>query len=88
MNTPQDMTKPPRVYSGYMQRATGEGPRGETHICSICRTGYAGFGHNAWPVNDGRCCDICDSSVVVPSRINTLIKWVDEVAPVGFLSFK
>ncbi len=26
-------------------------------------------GHNAQPVNDGRCCDTCNANVVVPARI-------------------
>lgn len=39
------------------------------HICSICGEEYFGFGNNAEPVNDGRCCDICDGSVVIPRRI-------------------
>ena len=26
-------------------------------------------GNDAWPINDGRCCDICDGLVVLPRRI-------------------
>ena len=44
--------------------------------CSICGqeiipnpiTGWA-EGNNAQPVNDGRCCDDCNSNVVLPRRI-------------------
>lgn len=34
-------------------------------ICSICKKSYTGFGNNAWPINDGRCCDKCNGSVIV-----------------------
>jgi hypothetical protein len=44
--------------------------------CSICDgpiereplTGWAG-GHNAAPVNDGRCCSDCNWTVVIPTRL-------------------
>lgn len=41
----------------------------EIKVCSICQQDYTGWGNNAEPVNDGRCCDMCNSSVVVPARI-------------------
>lgn len=41
----------------------------EGKICSICQRPYTGFGNNAWPVNEGRCCDACNSEVVIPARI-------------------
>jgi hypothetical protein len=45
-------------------------------ICSICQLPilpegphhWAG-GHNAEPVNDGRCCGNCNNDVVLPARI-------------------
>jgi len=52
--------------------------------CSICggeiekkvnpATGkvYWENGNNAEPVNDGRCCDVCDASVVIPRRIRDI----------------
>jgi hypothetical protein len=40
----------------------------ETHRCSICQLTYTGFGNNAQPVNDGRCCDTCNALVVIPAR--------------------
>lgn len=46
-------------------------PENEVHICSICGTDYVGFGNNADPVNDGRCCDSCND-VVIMHRINDL----------------
>jgi hypothetical protein len=40
--------------------------------CSICKEEYAGYGNNAEPVNTGRCCDSCNSSVVIPVRIGAI----------------
>lgn len=50
-------------------------------VCSICEkdiephplTGWAG-GNNASPVNEGRCCDECNSEIVIPTRMMRLIK--------------
>ena len=48
-------------------------------ICSICEepipTTWYGWseGNNAQPINDGRCCDNCDATVVIPKRIEMLI---------------
>ena len=39
--------------------------------CSICGlmigkfSGSSGFGHNAQPINDGRCCDDCNTLVII-----------------------
>lgn len=46
--------------------------------CSICSKpilpeyGWSG-GHNAQPVNDGRCCSDCNTKVVVPMRIQRML---------------
>lgn len=37
-------------------------------ICSICGEHYEGYGNNAQPVNDGRCCNKCNGTIVVPRR--------------------
>ena len=37
--------------------------------CSICGKKYDGYGNNARPVNDGKCCDYCNANVVIPARI-------------------
>ncbi len=37
--------------------------------CSICGKEFEGYGNNAYPINDGRCCDDCNVSIVVPRRI-------------------
>jgi DNA-directed RNA polymerase subunit RPC12/RpoP len=49
-------------------------------ICSICKKPieptWFGWkdGNNAWPVNEGRCCDECNSTVVIKARINLMRK--------------
>jgi|TARA_R110002167_G_scaffold80743_2_gene221722 hypothetical protein len=57
--------------------------------CSICHgpinehkneaTGEAYWttGHNAQPINDGRCCDTCNETVVLPRRINNAMNGRD-----------
>jgi hypothetical protein len=44
--------------------------------CSICRDMLTGkeYGHNAYPINDGRCCDRCNSTYVIPSRISNIAR--------------
>ena len=37
--------------------------------CSICSSDYEGYGHNAAPINGGRCCSECNSDIVIPTRI-------------------
>ena len=43
--------------------------------CSICagdvdvQIGGWDQGHNAYPINDGRCCSHCNDTIVVPRRI-------------------
>jgi hypothetical protein len=47
--------------------------------CSICRgpieinylTQWR-YGHNAQPVNDGRCCVTCNDTVVIPMRLRRI----------------
>jgi len=39
------------------------------HKCSICGKKYVGYGNNAWPINDGRCCDACNYNRVIPARL-------------------
>ena len=52
----------------------------EIETCSICKGDiehkeddngkvYWTSGNNAEPVNDGRCCDICNAKVVLPARL-------------------
>ena len=46
----------------------------EKKICSICGEEYEGWGNNAWPVNDGTCCDSCNYLFVLPERIRNIQK--------------
>ncbi len=32
------------------------------------------YGNNAQPIKDGRCCTKCDNEVVIPKRIENMIK--------------
>ena len=47
-------------------------------ICSICGkkipTELDGWsiGNNAEPINDGRCCNECNETVVIPARIKQI----------------
>ena len=43
--------------------------------CCICSDNRIDdlYGHNAEPVAPGRCCDYCNSTVVVPERIKRLV---------------
>ena len=42
--------------------------------CSICNNEINDkFGNNAEPVNDGRCCNDCNSTVVIPARIKEML---------------
>lgn len=36
--------------------------------CSVCGNHYVGYGNNAQPVNEGRCCNDCNKSYVMPLR--------------------
>lgn len=44
-------------------------------VCSICQEligkDVSGWeeGHNAQPINDGRCCSHCNVTVVIPARL-------------------
>ena len=42
---------------------------GKDFPCSICAETIIGYGNNAMPINDGRCCDDCNSTKVIPARI-------------------
>lgn len=45
--------------------------KAEKHLCSICGKEYEGYGNNAQPVNNSKCCNECNYSVVIPIRIYT-----------------
>ena len=41
-------------------------------VCVICGKEYNGYGNNAQPVKDGKCCDKCNQEVVIPARIKKM----------------
>ena len=48
---------------------------GEVFVCSICGEFIVGeYSHNAWPVNEGRCCQGCNDTEVIPARLQDLKK--------------
>ena len=48
--------------------------------CSICNNKIDDkFGHNAEPVNNGRCCNDCNYTVVLPARVNALTVRIKEI---------
>jgi len=42
--------------------------------CNICKENYIGYGNNAQPVSDGRCCDKCNFSIVIPARLKSILE--------------
>ena len=38
-------------------------------LCSICFNQYEGFGNNAQPISEIRCCDECNN-LVIRARLN------------------
>lgn len=49
--------------------------------CSICGEEYRGFGNNADPINNGRCCEGCNATKVIPARIKESLKTNDNTKP-------
>ncbi len=42
------------------------------NVCVICEELIEGYGHNARPYAEGRCCDVCNVSWVIPMRIRLM----------------
>ena len=42
------------------------------HICVICEEPIEGYGNNARPYVEGRCCDVCNVSWVSPLRVRLM----------------
>ncbi len=50
-----------------------------TYICVICGKQTVGYGNNPAPVkNFGRCCDVCNATVVLPKRLYELKKAINK----------
>lgn len=47
--------------------------KNDSKICSICQDDYVGFGNNAEPINNGRCCNDCNR-IVVAARLMAMAK--------------
>lgn len=41
-------------------------------VCAICGEKINGYGHNAYPVVEGTCCEKCNMVYVIPARINAI----------------
>ena len=41
--------------------------------CGICEEMYIGYGNNADPVIGGKCCDKCNFSIVIPTRLGFIL---------------
>jgi len=37
--------------------------------CCLCKKQIKGYGNNAQPIKDGRCCDECNLKKVIPARL-------------------
>lgn len=48
--------------------------------CSICKFTIAGYGHNADPVAEGKCCDICNFGKVIPARVQAFNELVADLS--------
>lgn len=44
----------------------------EKQNCAICGKPIVGFGNNALPVAEGKCCDKCNQEVVIPARLKSV----------------
>tara|TARA_R100001244_G_scaffold103588_1_gene76989 strand:- start:362 stop:547 length:186 start_codon:yes stop_codon:yes gene_type:complete len=40
--------------------------------CTLCKKEINGYGNNAEPIKQGRCCDLCNDLYVIPARIMKL----------------
>ena len=57
-------------------------------ICSICERPFTGYGNNACSINEGRCCDLCNSEAVIPERFRRFMLVGDPYAPDNALAAK
>ena len=40
-------------------------PSRPTYVCCLCQGEFVGFGNNAQPVGNGRCCNMCNHDVIM-----------------------
>jgi len=41
----------------------------ETGRCCLCGEEFEGYGNNAQPLRNGKCCDKCNVEKVIPARM-------------------
>lgn len=41
-----------------------------TGRCCLCGNTYVNYGNNAQPLDNGRCCDMCNMTKVIPARMS------------------
>ena len=56
----------------------------KTYICCLCGEEHEGFGNNPYPLcEDGdfesRCCDDCNTKLVIPARLGKLADRLEEI---------
>ena len=52
-------------------------PVTKSYVCSICGKTDYGYGNNPFPVTEtGRCCDDCNSLVVIPTRYRKMLEGI------------
>tara|TARA_R110001592_G_C12945348_1_gene730814 strand:+ start:138 stop:392 length:255 start_codon:yes stop_codon:yes gene_type:complete len=49
--------------------------------CVICKFPITGYGHNADPVAEGKCCDICNFGKVIPARVEAMNAIIEDDEP-------
>lgn len=37
----------------------------QEQVCCLCGETFVGFGNNAYPLAEGRCCDLCNNKVIL-----------------------
>jgi hypothetical protein len=78
MSTKSDYKKvvAPAFVESFVLNAIFDAAIGNTngkHDCSICGTTFEGYGNNPAPVtSEGRACDSCNATKVIPARIARL----------------
>ena len=50
--------------------------KNKKNICSICGKKYEGYGNNAQPINNGRCCDECNRTKVLARRYEIMLSMI------------
>ncbi len=57
-------------------------------LCCFCKKTVTGPGNNAMPAKDGRCCNKCNLSIVIPTRLEQARKVIYTKCPCCRRRFK